>query len=99
RSPHPTPLTMRSKCLALAVEEALHHALRLASQERLAELADAEIDGLGERQFLPMAAQLFLGAQRVGAAFQQRLHGVLDGLVEAAWWSDVIDQAPGERGR
>ena len=49
--------------LFLAVEETLHQPLRLAGQEGLPEHADAEIDGLGQRQFLPLAHQRLLRAQ------------------------------------
>ncbi len=54
---------------------------------------------LGQRQLFPLPQQILLDAQRFGAAFQQRLHGVLDGVIEAAGFCHGIDQAPGERGR
>ena len=48
--------------LFLAVEKSLHQPLRLAGQEGLSEHADAEIDRLRQRQFLPLAQQRLLRA-------------------------------------
>ena len=56
-----------------------------------------EIDGFFQRQFLPLPQQRLLRAQRLGAAFQQRLDGVLHRGIEAAFRRDHVDQAPGER--
>src|SRR5215207_6512555 len=64
--------------LFLAVEESLHQPLRLAGQERLPEYADAEIDRFRQRQFLPLAKQRLLRAQRFGTAFEQRVDRMLD---------------------
>src|SRR5882762_4265912 len=60
------------------VEKALHHPLRLAGQEGFSEHADAEIDGFGQRQFLPLMQQCLLRSQGLRPAFEQRLDGVLD---------------------
>ena len=63
------------------------------------EHADAEIDGLRQRQLLPLPQQRLLRAQRLGAAFEQRLHRVLDRGIEPALRRDHVDQPPGQRRR
>ena len=56
------PLPVMKPCISSA---------RLIGQERFPEHADAEIDRLRQRQFLPLPQQRFLRAQRLGPAFEQ----------------------------
>ena len=70
--------------LSLAVEKSLHQPLRLAGQEGLPEHADAEVDGLRQRQFFPLPQQRLLRAQRFRTAFEQRLDRMLDRGIEPA---------------
>src|ERR1700722_6580367 len=91
-------LNCREPLLPLPLDKSLHQPLRLAGQEGLPEHADAEVDRLLQRQFLPLPEQGFLRAQGFRRAFEQGGDGMLDRGIESIRLRHHIDQAPGKRG-
>src|SRR5579872_534414 len=97
-------MDLMTKCLrrrdsALSVDKLLHQPLRLVGEKRAAEHANADVYSVCEREFLPLARQVFLGAQRLRSAFEQRLDQAFDCGIKTAFWRDNVDESPGKCSR
>ena len=77
----------------------MHQSLRLAGQIRLAEHADAEIDGFLQRQLFPLFQQGFLRPHGFGSTLEYGFDRLFDFGIECAFGRNHIDQTPIERGR